>query len=72
MKYPNLAAEMTRSSVKPKDSADCLGIHINGVYLMVRGQREITVDRAFLIRDRFFPDMSIDYLFAEAPEQKPA
>lgn len=72
MKYPNLAAEMTRLRVRPKDIAEYLGIHVNGVYLTINGKREISVDRAISIRDHFFPDLSIDYLFQIEDERKPA
>lgn len=66
--YPNLAAEMTRYNVMPKDIADGFGIHINGVYLMLKGKREMSIERAKALRDLFFPGMQIDYLFATDPE----
>lgn len=61
--YPNLSAEMTRHNVKPKDIASVLGINPSGVYLMLKGQRDISVERAKAIRASFFSDLSLEYLF---------
>ena len=61
--YPNLSAEMTRHNVNAKDIASVLGINPSGVYLMLRGQRDISVERAKAIRLNFFPNLSLEYLF---------
>lgn len=38
MVYPNLLAEMARSGYTVGDLAEVLGIHITGVYLMLKGE----------------------------------
>lgn len=63
MVYPNLLAEMARSGYTVGDLAEVLGIHITGVYLMLKGERNISIKRAKNIRDRLFPGQKIDYLF---------
>ena len=65
MKYPNLEAEMKRRNISQVDLAHGLGLHVSGISLALRGGREISVTRAKTIRDRFFPGMTIDYLFDE-------
>lgn len=63
MVYPNLEAEMARHGYTREDIASKLEIHVSGVYLMLSGKRNISLTRAAQIRDAFFPDMRIDYLF---------
>mgnify|MGYP001079287775 CR=1 FL=1 len=67
--YPNLAAEMTRANITPKDFADPLGVHITGVYAMLRGDRTFPICKATIVRDKFFPGMTLDYLFDPKPVQ---
>ena len=65
MRYPNLEAEMVRAGIGKTDLANLLGIHVTGVYQMMNGTRTMPVFRAKLIRDTFFPDMGLEYLFEE-------
>lgn len=62
--YPNLAAEMTRANIDVKDVAEVLNIHVSGVYAMMNGTRNFPIIKAKLLRDKLFPEMSLDYLFA--------
>lgn len=63
MVYPNLEAEMVRAGYTREDIASKLGLHVSGVYQMLSGKRNISLTRAAQIRDAFFPNMRIDYLF---------
>lgn len=71
-RYPNLAAEMRREGITGKELASGLGVHPNRIYLILQGKRDITVIMARKIRELFFPDLTIDYLFEIETEKKPA
>lgn len=68
MFYPNLEAEMKRNNLNRSDIAKVLGVHVSGVYRMLRGERKISVSQAKTIRDSLFPNLKLDYLFDEDPE----
>ena len=67
--YPNLAAEMARSNIDVKDVAEVLNIHVTGVYAMMNGTRSFPISKAKVLRDKLFPNMALDYLFAYDPAQ---
>ena len=69
MAYPNLEAEMKRSGVSREDIAEALELHVSGVYLMLSGKRNLPIYRAKIIRDKFFPQMKLDYLFDQSPDR---
>ena len=71
-KYPNLAAEMSRNGFdygelyenmasQFKRSTDSISNWITG------RAGELPTNIAFAIRDQYFPNCSIDYLFSEEP-----
>lgn len=71
-KYPNFAAEMTRSQLdygplyeeiaaECKKSTDMVSNWFTGR----AGQLPTKV--AFAVRDKYFPDLTVDYLFSEEP-----
>lgn len=61
--YSNLRAEMARNNVSIKDISELLKIHRNSVHKKLIGESSFTVDEALEIRDTFFKDMDIGYLF---------
>lgn len=63
--YPNLAAEMARRDVTAKDVAAELGIDMSTAYAKLRrtGNGDFKTREAFALRDRFFPNLTVDYLF---------
>ncbi|MCI1958814.1 MAG: helix-turn-helix domain-containing protein [Clostridia bacterium] len=63
MKYENLKSEMARNGITQKDLANLLNIHRNSVYLKINGGASFSVEEAILIREKFFPDLSLKYLF---------
>lgn len=68
--YPNLAAEMKREGITGKAMASGLGVHSSGFYLILQGKRSLTIGMAHKIRAKFFPDLTIDYLFDVEDERK--
>ena len=63
IKHPNLRAEMARIGIKQKDVAKLLGVSELTVSKKMSGKSSFTIDEAFLIKEKFFPDLSLDYLF---------
>jgi len=61
--YPNLKAEMARHGVTPKDIAKVLNRTVERTRDKLNGRTKLTTLEAEIIRDEFFPDMSLDYLF---------
>lgn len=61
--YKNLNAEMVRKGIKTSDVSDLLGISKYRAENMMYGKVKISVIDAIKIRNKFFKDMSIEYLF---------
>lgn len=64
--YPNLAAEMARKGITQQDIADALSKNpatVSGWFNNRGGG--FSVDDAFLIKERFFDECDVDYLFSE-------
>lgn len=59
----NLKAEMARCNVEVGDIALVIGQHRNTVSNKISEKRSFTVPEAVEIKEKFFPDLSIDYLF---------
>lgn len=68
--YPNLSAEMARNGVSVDDLAAALKRDRNTVYGKLKRRRgtDFRTSEAFAIRDRFFPGLTVDYLFANVTE----
>lgn len=64
MSYQNLKAEMTRLHLTQDQIAEFLGMSRNNFNLKVNERVPFTVDEIKAIRDRFFPENNLDYLFA--------
>jgi DNA-binding XRE family transcriptional regulator len=69
--YRNLEAEMIREGVTRKDLAEALGVRYATVIDKLKGRYSFTLDEAFIIRNKFFPHLSFEYLF-ERNENKTA
>ena len=46
-----------------EDVSGLLGIHRNSVSNKINGDTPFTVEEAFKIHDKYFPKLSMDYLF---------
>ena len=63
MVYPNLRAEMTRFGVRQEDIANAVSKSVATIRNWMYGNGEFSVGDAFVVRDKFFPGCSIEYLF---------
>jgi plasmid maintenance system antidote protein VapI len=66
--FPNLRAEMARKNIKCITLAETLGISYDSVINKINGKTEFTRVEIFKIRDTFFPDLSLEYLFGTMDE----
>ena len=71
-KYPNLAAEMMRSDLDfgqvYAEIGEQFGKSTDTISNWVTGRAgEMPTKVAFAIKDRYFPNMTVDYLFNEKP-----
>jgi len=56
---------MARNGIKTRNLAELLSMTHENMRLKLLGQVKITIPEAEIIRAAFFPDCSIDYLFAD-------
>ena len=63
MAFCNLKAEMARVKVSQADVAEFLGMSTSNFNLKVNERIPITVQEAEEIKNRFFPGLTLDYLF---------
>ena len=65
--YPNLSTEMVRIGTSANEIAK--GVSINPATLSAKMNHEnrLKLAEAAKIRDRFFPEFAIDYLFSQTP-----
>lgn len=59
----NLRSEMYKQKITIEKMADFLGIHRNSVSNKLEGNTEFSIEEAFKVRDEFFGDLDMDYLF---------
>ena len=69
MSYQNMKAEMRRFGITQGDIAAFLKMSTNNVSLKINGKVPFTVDEALKIRDRFFPNATLDYLMEQVIER---
>ncbi|MBQ9000448.1 MAG: hypothetical protein IJ087_01165 [Eggerthellaceae bacterium] len=68
MSYPNLEAEMNRYGITAKQIANYLGRGGNTVSAWMNGaEAAFPIMKAKMVRDHFFPNNTLDYLFSEVP-----
>ncbi len=63
----NLRAEMVRYGITQSDIAEALGLSRRAVSSRICETVPITIFELTVIRDIFFPDYSLDYLFDSKP-----
>lgn len=69
MSYSNLKAELGRNDITIESMAECLNIHRNSVANKLKGKTKFSIEEAMTIQEKFFPTLSIDYLFATDEEE---
>jgi len=68
--YKNLLAEMARKSVNKKDLAEFLNMRYPTIVDKTNGKSRFYLDEAFKIRNKFFPECDVLYLFEVDKENK--
>ncbi|WP_031515451.1 helix-turn-helix transcriptional regulator [Desulfofalx alkaliphila] len=61
--YKNLRAEMARNNVTIRDIASALGVRYATISDKLNGKFRFYYDEALKIRNIFFPDCKLEYLF---------
>lgn len=68
----NLKGELAKRGISRAKLATNLGIHPNTLSNKLEGKSYFTIAEAFAIKDAFFPDTELRYLFAQSDETKTA
>ena len=61
--YPNLSAEMARNNIKPSDLSESINISYDSIMNKLNGKTDFTRFEIFEIKNLYFPNLSLDYLF---------
>jgi DNA-binding XRE family transcriptional regulator len=67
--FRNLEAEMAREGISKNDLAKCLGVRYGTVIDKTKGRSQFAISEAFRIKERFFPNCSLEYLFEKFDEE---
>ena len=71
IKIENLEAEMKRNKISRSDIAHTLGLSYRTIHSRFNGESEWTYSECVKVRDTYFPDMDLTYLFQTfEPEQE--
>ena len=61
--YKNLEAEMVRNDITRKDISEYIGVRYATVVQKLNGRYQFSLEEAFAIKNRFFPELDFEYLF---------
>lgn len=61
----NLIGEMKKAKITQSDLAELLKKSKNIICLKINGKSDFKASEIFLIKDTFFPELSLEYLFAK-------
>ena len=67
--FPNLRAEMARRNLLNKDISDGTGISYESLKNKLNGRSEFKRQDMYLIKNKFFPNYTIDYLFYKSKDK---
>lgn len=62
---------MARYGIKQQDIAKAIKVREATVSEKINGKYAFDIDEAFLIKEKFFPHLTIDYLFSKNIEEVP-
>lgn len=68
--YNNLKAEMARYNISIEDLAKVIGVSVSGIYYRLSSENKLKLFECKKIRNELFPDMKLDYLFADDCDSK--
>ena len=71
VKVENLEAEMKRNKISRSDIANLLGLSYRTIHSRFNGESEWGYAECVKVRDTYFPDKSLDYLFATTGDEMP-
>ena len=63
--YKNLEAELVRKGISREQLAKTIGRSYNTTTLKLNGKYQFTLKECKLIKNILFPELSVEYLFAE-------
>lgn len=63
VKVDNLEAEMKRNKISRSDIANLLGLSYRTIHSRFNGESEWGYTECVKVRDAYFPNMTLDYLF---------
>ena len=66
--YPTLEREIAGRGIKKKTIAESIGVCNKSLNNKVSGRVPFTLPEVSAIKDRFFPDMQLESLFARAEQ----
>ena len=68
--FKNLEAEMTRQNISRADLSRSLGLQYSTIVRKLLGRTSFTLNEVEHIRDKFFPELTVGYLFLnEGPRE---
>lgn len=70
MPCSNLRAEMARKKISIEEMADFLDMHRNSVANKINGSSSFTIEESIKIQEKYFPEMTLKYLFSREKEQQ--
>ena len=62
--YHNLEAEMARNDIDVSDIAKAISVNEKTVRNKMSGKTKFNFDETLMIKDTFFPNLDLQYLFA--------
>lgn len=68
--FPNLEAEMARCRITQSCIASLLGVTPTTLSFKLNGKSPISLKECTKIKNEFFPDKTLDYLFATDSDKK--
>lgn len=69
VKLDNLEAEMKRKKISRSDIARTLGVSYRTIHSRFNGESEWGYSECVQVRDTYFPDMELSYLFQTSKEE---
>lgn len=66
----NLKIEMLKKGIEINDIAKAIGQHRNTAADKISGKRSFSIPEAKTIKDTFFPNQTIEYLFSTSDEKE--
>jgi predicted transcriptional regulator len=67
--FNNLLAEMARNKISKHDIADCLGVSDKTIRNYFNGSTKISWLNTLKIKNTFFPNLDLEYLFKTDKEK---